>query len=240
MTTLLSRPEYERQIAATRAARMAWWHDARYGMFVHFGAHTLLGRNEWVQAIETGPSTRTRRSRAVPTETRCTRAWAKLAAEAGMKYMVLTTRHHEGFCLWDSKTNPTTPWRTRAGSTWSRSLWRHAASSGCASASTTRSWTGTIPTPGGAPSIRPRGPGSWTSLRGCSGSSWADYGKIDILWYDVSRPRSHEGWESLAMNQMARDLQPDIIINNRSSLDEDFSTPEELQAAEEGKAGRPA
>ncbi len=55
-----------------------------------------------------------------------------------------------------------------------------------------------------------------------------DYGKIDILWYDVSRPmESHEGWGSLQMNQMVRELQPDIIINNRSKLDEDFSTPEE-------------
>jgi alpha-L-fucosidase len=54
------------------------------------------------------------------------------------------------------------------------------------------------------------------------------YGKIDILWYDVARPMEHwEGWNSLELNQMVRELQPDIIINNRSLLDEDFGTPEE-------------
>ena len=53
------------------------------------------------------------------------------------------------------------------------------------------------------------------------------YGKIDILWYDVSRPmESWEGWDSLERNQRLRELQPDIIINNRSKLDEDFGTPE--------------
>ena len=55
-----------------------------------------------------------------------------------------------------------------------------------------------------------------------------NYGKIDILWYDVSAPmESWEGWDSLELNQMVRGLQPDIIINNRSKLEEDFSTPEE-------------
>ena len=54
------------------------------------------------------------------------------------------------------------------------------------------------------------------------------YGKIDILWYDVARPMEHwEGWDSLERNQMMRELQPDLIINNRSRLDEDFGTPEE-------------
>lgn len=54
-----------------------------------------------------------------------------------------------------------------------------------------------------------------------------NYGKIDVLWYDVAQPmESHEGWNSLELNQMVRSLQPDIIINNRSRLDEDFQTPE--------------
>jgi alpha-L-fucosidase len=55
-----------------------------------------------------------------------------------------------------------------------------------------------------------------------------NYGKIDILWYDVARPMgTPEGWNSLEMNQHMRTLQPHIIINDRSYLPEDFSTPEE-------------
>jgi alpha-L-fucosidase len=54
-----------------------------------------------------------------------------------------------------------------------------------------------------------------------------NYGKVDILWYDVNWPLTPEGWESVEMNQMVRKLQPDILINNRSGIPEDFQTPEQ-------------
>jgi alpha-L-fucosidase len=54
-----------------------------------------------------------------------------------------------------------------------------------------------------------------------------NYGKLDILWYDVAWPLSPEGWESVKMNKMVRQLQPDILINNRAKIPEDFTTPEQ-------------
>jgi alpha-L-fucosidase len=54
-----------------------------------------------------------------------------------------------------------------------------------------------------------------------------NYGKIDVLWYDVSWPLDAKGWESEKMNQMVFQLQPDIIVNNRNALDGDFATPEQ-------------
>ncbi|MGH9624729.1 MAG: alpha-L-fucosidase, partial [Bryobacteraceae bacterium] len=54
-----------------------------------------------------------------------------------------------------------------------------------------------------------------------------NYGKLDILWYDVAWPLSAEGWESVKMNKMVRQLQPDILINNRAKIPEDFTTPEQ-------------
>jgi alpha-L-fucosidase len=64
-----------------------------------------------------------------------------------------------------------------------------------------------------------------------------NYGKIDILWYDVNWPLDKNGWESTKMNLMVRKLQPDIIINNRSGLPEDFSTPEQHVTGEpEGRS----
>ncbi|NLG50266.1 MAG: alpha-L-fucosidase, partial [Chloroflexi bacterium] len=73
--------------------------------------------------------------------------------------------------------------------------------------------------------------------QGCVRELCTNYGKLDILWYDVSWPLSSpELWESVKMNAMARELQPDILINNRSQLDEDFGTPEEHVTAE--NAGR--
>jgi alpha-L-fucosidase len=65
----------------------------------------------------------------------------------------------------------------------------------------------------------------------------SNYGKIDILWYDVDWPLSAEQWESEKMNQMVFELQPDIIVNNRNGLPGDFSTPEQhIQAAAKGRA----
>ena len=49
---ILSKSAYEEQLAKTRDKRMAWWRDARFGIFVHFGLFSLIGRNEWVQAWE--------------------------------------------------------------------------------------------------------------------------------------------------------------------------------------------
>ena len=64
-----------------------------------------------------------------------------------------------------------------------------------------------------------------------------NYGKIDILWYDVSWPLNAQQWESERMNEMVFELQPDIIVNNRNGLDGDFATPEQhIQASEAGRA----
>ena len=68
-----------------------------------------------------------------------------------------------------------------------------------------------------------------------------NYGKIDVLWYDVAWPLDAAGWESEQMNDMVLKLQPDIIVNNRNQLAGDFATPEQrIEAAERAGAGRPA
>ena len=104
---IVSKPDYERALAATRASRMDWWKKARFGMFIHYGLYSVLGRHEWVQVQENIPPKEYEKlaCRFAP-KPGCCREWAKLAKEAGMKYMVLTTRHHEGFSLWNSKINP--------------------------------------------------------------------------------------------------------------------------------------
>ncbi len=52
---MLSKPEYEQEIARTRDERMEWWREARFGMFIHYGLYSQLGRNEWVMACENIP-----------------------------------------------------------------------------------------------------------------------------------------------------------------------------------------
>src|SRR5581483_2086718 len=63
-----------------------------------------------------------------------------------------------------------------------------------------------------------------------------NYGKIDILWYDVSWPLDAKGWESEKMNQMVFQLQPEIIVNNRNKLDGDFQTTEQRITADDKRA----
>ncbi len=222
-----------------RARRLKWFQDARFGMFVHWGLYSQLGRHEWVMNRERIPVSeyepladtwRPKKGAA--------RQWARLAKRAGMKYMVMTTKHHEGFCLWDTKQTDYNAVRhgpgrdlvreyvdacrefgLRVGLYYSLMDWRHPDGARCAKDEAAR-----------------RRFIDFT--RGCVRELCTNYGRIDVLWYDVSWPlETAELWESPAMNAMVRKLQPHILINNRSKLPEDFGTPEErVVAADPGRA----
>ncbi len=228
MGELVSKPEYEKMIAATRDQRMQWWREARFGMFVHYGLYSQLARHEWAMAVENFEIDEYEKlADNFSPKPGAPREWAELAAKAGMKYMVMTTRHHEGFSLWDSKANPYNsvnygPKRDlvrefveacrefdlKIGFYSSLMDWHHPDSWRCAF-------------------DRKAQERFTTYIRDLNYELMTQYGKIDILWYDVPRPfESWEGWHSLELNQMVRELQPHIIINNRSILDEDFGTPE--------------
>ncbi|GHT97170.1 alpha-L-fucosidase [Spirochaetia bacterium] len=237
MPQILSRSEYEEQTAASRDKRMAWWREARFGMFVHFGLYSVLGRNEWVMAMENWPLGEYEKlaDRFTP-KAGAPREWAKLATAAGMKYMVLTTRHHEGFSLWDSKANPFNS--VNYGP--KRDMVREFVDAcreyglGIGFYSSLMDWHHPD---GGAAAFDSAARKRFTDyIYAINEELLTNYGKIDILWYDVPRPMdSAEGWNSIEMNQRLRALQPDIIINNRSFLEEDFGTPEEQITAETGR-----
>jgi len=221
--------EYFRQTAATRPERMRWWHDARFGMFVHWGLYSQLGRHEWVMNRERIPleEYESLADSWKPRE-RPAREWARLARESGMKYMVMTTKHHEGFCLWDTEQTDYNavkrgPGRDlvreyveacrefglKIGFYYSLMDWHHPDGARCATDDDARRRF-------------------LDFTQGCVRELCSNYGPIDIMWYDVAWPlRTPALWESVKMNAMVRELQPHIIINNRSQLDEDFGTPEE-------------
>ena len=231
----MSRSEYEEWTASTRDERMQWWREARFGMFVHYGAYAKIGRNEWAMSLENIPVGEYEKiAQSFSPKEGAPRQWAKLAKEAGMKYMVLTTKHHEGFCLWDSKMTDYNSVRIgpkrdivreyvdacreeglKIGFYYSLMDWHHPDSWKCAF----------------DPDARAR---FVQYTKGLVRELMTNYGKIDVLWYDVSAPmESWEGWESLQMSIEARELQPHIIINNRAKLAEDFGTPEEHISAME-------
>ncbi|NLG50335.1 MAG: alpha-L-fucosidase, partial [Chloroflexi bacterium] len=100
----MTEEEYLAQTAATRPQRLRWWQQARFGMFIHWGLYAQLGRHEWAMCRERIPVAEYEKLAATwKPKDRPAREWAKLAKESGMKYMVMTTKHHEGFCLWDTK-----------------------------------------------------------------------------------------------------------------------------------------
>lgn len=84
--------------------RMEWYRDARFGMFIHWGLYAIPARGEWVRSTEQIPKEDYMKyfEEFNPVDFE-PRKWAKAAKEAGMKYMVLTAKHHDGFCLFDSQ-----------------------------------------------------------------------------------------------------------------------------------------
>jgi len=216
-----------------RDRRMQWWHEARFGMFVHFGLYSVLGRHEWAMEEEGIPVAEYQLlARQFNPAPHAARAWAKLAKTAGMKYMVMTTKHHEGFCLFDTKlTDYCAPKQAagrdlvaeyveaarsegmRFGFYYSLMDWHHPDGARCRNDEAARRRFVDY-------------------IHGQVRELCSNYGKVDVLWYDVNWPLSPEGWESVNMNKMVRQLQPDILINNRSGIPEDFTTPEqEIRAA---------
>jgi alpha-L-fucosidase len=220
---------------ADQQRRMAWWHQAKFGMFIHFGLYAAHARHEWAMEMEAIPVAEYQKFTAgFNPAPGSPRKWAQLAKAAGMKYMVLTSKHHEGFCNWDTKlTNYNAvqfgPRRDiireyveaaraeglKVGFYYSLMDWHHPDGARCATDEAAR-----------------RRFVDYT--HGLIRELMTNYGKIDVLWYDVSWPLDARGWESEKMNQMVFALQPDIIVNNRNNLAGDFSTPEQTIKAEEG------
>lgn len=215
--------------------RMAWWHEARFGMFIHFGSYSQYGRHEWAMETQAIPIDEYQQfPKEFHPKPNSARAWAKLAKAAGMKYMVMTTKHHEGFCNWDTKLTDYNavkqgPGRDlvreyveaaraeglHVGFYYSLMDWHHPDGARCAHDEEARKRFVAY-------------------THGLIRELLTNYGKIEVLWYDVSWPLDAAGWESERMNKMVFELQPDIIVNNRNKLPGDFSTPEQKIVAETG------
>ena len=91
------------ETAAEKTERLSWWTHDRFGMFIHFGLYAIPARGEWIKKIETIPEAKyDEYFKAFNPDLFDAKSWAKAAKNAGMKYAVLTSRHHDGFCMFDS------------------------------------------------------------------------------------------------------------------------------------------
>ncbi|HUB34384.1 MAG TPA: alpha-L-fucosidase [Bryobacteraceae bacterium] len=226
-------PAFAAGDASDRERRMKWWHQARFGMFIHWGLYSVVGRHEWVMEDEAIPVAEYQQlARQFKPKPNAARDWARLARRAGQKYMVMTTKHHEGFCNFSTRlTDYCAPKQgpgrdlvaeyveaaraegLRVGFYYSLMDWHHPDGARCATDEAARRRFVDY-------------------IHGQIRELLTNYGKIDVLWYDVAWPLDKDGWESEKMNAMVFQLQPDIIVNNRNKLEGDFSTPEQrIEAA---------
>lgn len=238
----------------------SWFVKDRFGMFIHFGLYAMPARHEWIKTTEKISEEKYQKYfELFDPDMLNAEEWAEYAVQAGMKYAVLTAKHHEGFCLFDSQytdyKSTNTPYGKdivkefvdafrakgiKVGFYYSLIDWHH-------------------------PDFiidnnHPRRDDDHVEemnkkrdmkkyaqyMRNQVTELLTNYGKIDILWFDFSYPqdtytnpygvtlkgKGKDDWEAEALIKTARSINPDILINNRTELDQDFRTPEQVQPTE--------
>ena len=226
----------------------SWFTHDRFGMFIHWGLYSMPGRHEWVRNYEEIPDEAYEKyfERFNP-DLFDPKEWAKAAREAGMKYFVITTKHHEGFCMWDSRYTDYKVTNTPCG----RDLLREIVDAFRAEGLRVGFYHSLIDwhhpdfTVDSVHPLRNR-PDREALNAGRDMARYREYlhnqvrelltgyGKIDIIWFDFSYPlwesgKGHLDWDSEGLVKMIRELQPGIIINNRLDLPGagDVTTPEQ-------------
>jgi len=236
----------------------AWFTQDRFGMFIHWGTYAAAARHEWVRRYEKIPGeTYQKYFDHFNPDLYDPTAWARAAKNAGMKYFVITTKHHEGFCLWDSQFTdfkaPNSPagrdlltpmveaFRAeglRVGFYYSLIDWNHPH----------------FPIDGNHPLCDH--PDAAEINKGRDVKIYAEYmrnqvrelltqfGQIDLLWFDYSYPdhvyrglkgKGRDDWESEKLLALVRELAPRAMVNNRLDLPDvpaDMYTPEQYQPRE--------
>jgi alpha-L-fucosidase len=203
-------------------ADLSWWRDARFGMFVHWGPVSLRGTEiGWSRGREVPVGEYDALYRHFDPKAFDAGAWVKVAKDAGMRYLVLTTKHHDGFCLWDSRltdyTIAHTPFRRDVVRELSQACQREGLAF-CAYHSILdwRHPDYPLGSPGGTTTKPSPNMARYVAyLKGQLNELLTGYGPLGILWFDGEW---EEPWTE-AMGQdlyrHVRGLQPSLIVNNR-------------------------
>jgi len=252
----LAQSQLPKETEAQKMQRMKWWTDARFGMFIHWGLYASPARHEWVKNRERMTNEQYQKYFDIfNPDLYNPKEWARQAKEAGMKYVVLTAKHHEGFCLFDSKytdykaTN--TPYGKdiikeyveafraeglKVGFYYSLIDWHHP------------DYTIDRQHP-----QRQETDAAYAKLNvGKDMKKYqqymkdqvtellTNYGEISIIWFDFSFPgqngKGRADWDSENLLKLTRKLQPGIIVDDRLDLKDveggwDFTTPEQVKVA---------
>ncbi|HAZ20694.1 MAG TPA: alpha-L-fucosidase, partial [Clostridiales bacterium] len=234
---------------------VAWFMQDRFGMFIHWGMYALGARHEWVKKYESIPEgVYDRWLQYFDPDMYDPVDWARQAKAAGMKYAVLTTKHHEGFCMFDSQYTDYKCTNTPAG----RDLVREYVEAFRAAGLKVGFYYSLIDwhhpefpydpvhprrnDPDSEEQNKKRDIKKYAAyMRNQVRELMTHYGKIDIAWFDYSYPtatvegkpwlvgKGKDDWEAEQLIALVRELQPGIIINNRTGIEQDLWTPEQVQ-----------
>jgi alpha-L-fucosidase len=218
-------------------ARMKWWRDGKFGMFIHWGLYAIPagewkgqkvpGIGEWIMHRARIP-----KEEYAPLQKQFNPVkfdadqWVDIAKRAGMKYIVITSKHHDGFCLFDSKLTD----YDMAGTPYQRDLLKPLADA-CHREGIEICWYHSImdwyhPDAKGA-----RFPQYVEHMRGQLKELLTNYGKIGVLWFDGEWIGEWTEPQGVELEKYIRSLQPDLIVNNRVGKRKrapgDFGTPEQ-------------
>lgn len=248
IATGLKRPV---RIGPKAEARVKWWRDARFGMFIHYGVYAVPGRGEWVMYNQSIPhSEYAKFADEFKPDPESPKRWAALAKKVGMKYVVLTARHHDGFSLFDSRANAFNSVKTAAKTDIVRTFTDAVRNEGLR--------VGLYYSP-----LDWRFPGyfmpdlyreSAEAMREQYHQEMrqlvTDYGHLDLIWYDGGgenwlgfgglerdkngwkrrdRDKPYKGtfsWRDDEVNAFVREQHPAILINDRTSSIADWRTRE--------------
>ncbi|MDO5672097.1 MAG: alpha-L-fucosidase [Actinomycetaceae bacterium] len=239
--------------ATQRLEKHAWFDEARFGLFVHFGLYSVAARHEWVMTRErTKIEDYEKYAQVFEPDLFDAPAIARLAKEAGMGYAVLTTKHHDGFCMWDTSLTDYSSFHhqgrdfvqewvdalraegLRIGLYHSLLDWHHP------------DFTLDFHHPrrddkDAREQDKGKDFGRYRQyLSGQVRELLTRYGQIDYVFFDFSYPwevdgwmgKGEQDWGSRDLERMCRELQPNILINDRLDIPGDLVTPEQYQPSE--------
>lgn len=210
--------------------RVEWYQDARFGMFIHWGLYSIPARGEWIRSIEKiTKEDYMQYFDEFDARDYDPRKWAKAAKDAGMKYVVLTAKHHDGFCLFDSKYTDFKATNTKAGRDLIKEYVEAVRAEGLKVGLyfTLIDWYhedyphfGDRLHPMRGNEKYPDEHRNWDRyveyFHNQVEEICTNYGKLDILWFDFSYDDMRgEKWGATKLIDMVRRLQPQVIIDNR-------------------------
>lgn len=234
-----------------------WFVNDRFGLFIHWGIYAAAARHEWVKNRERIKDEDYQKYfEHFDPDLYDPRIWAQEAKNAGMKYFVVTSKHHDGFCLWDSKLTDYKAPNTPAKRDLLKPMVEAYRGEGlkCGFYHSVIDWHHPDFTVDGLHPMRDdleyreankdRDIRKYAEyLHGQTRELLTQFGKIDVMWFDFSYPGSDWGWskgkgrddwQSEKLVKMVRELQPGIILDDRLDLpgSADVRTPEQYQPRE--------